>query len=80
LIYIVIGFEIVINMNVGYYDLGCEVTDRVKIFKNYIKSSFLADIIFIISLIMINNDQNISGLLFLIKIKNIKKLIQNLED
>ena len=41
----------ILSLNTSYYDKGKHITDRIKIVKNYFKTSFLSEIIGCISVV-----------------------------
>ncbi len=44
-------FDILINLNTGYYDKGIPITKKSKIIINYLKNNIITDIVCVVPLI-----------------------------
>lgn len=89
---IIYGLNILIKLNVAYYDKGLLVTEKMKIVRNYFKNEFFYDMIGYIPVFMqvyyifnphlsfIRDTIGYAEILFFIKIKEIKKTTRFLEE
>lgn len=74
-------FEILLDLNTSYYSKGVYVSRRSKIFKHYLKHSFLLDVITIFPLLI--NDNEIAyylEILVVLRLKNLDVLLKRLEE
>lgn len=85
-------FDICLNFNTGYIDNGVMVKERVKVWKQYLKSGFIFDLIAVSSLVIKNDefnaeswnavDQKISlfQMLFFVRVKNFSNRFSKIKE